>query len=146
MPWRAGRGGGFTTARPWLPLPADADTRNVERQAADPSSVLAWYRRLLRLRGATPALQAGEQHLLDAGSANVLAYLRDPAPDSENDRDPGALVALNFGEARTRVTLPPPVGGGTWRVAASSGTRPEGQIAAESAELEPSEALVLVTG
>jgi alpha-glucosidase len=141
MPWHPGRGGGFTTAQPWLPLPADADTRNVERQAADPASVLSWYRRLLRLRRETPALQAGGQQLLDAGVPSVLAYLRYPGPAA--DGEPGALIALNFGTVAAPIAIPP-ADSGSWRVAASTGARPEGQTVTGTIQLSPSEALVLV--
>ena len=50
MPWNGHPGGGFTSGRPWLPLAPDFASRNVERQAADPDSVLSFYRRLLQLR------------------------------------------------------------------------------------------------
>ena len=46
----AGPGAGFTTGEPWLPLVADAEALNVERQAADPRSTLALVRRLAALR------------------------------------------------------------------------------------------------
>ena len=34
MQWTGGAGAGFTTGRPWLPIPADAATRNVEAEKA----------------------------------------------------------------------------------------------------------------
>ncbi len=54
MPWAAGPGAGFTTGQPWLRFGLDADTRNVAAQAADPSSVLSLYRRLIALRAGEP--------------------------------------------------------------------------------------------
>ena len=63
MPWTAGPGAGFTTGRPWLRFGPDADTRNVAAQAADPSSVLSLYRRLIALRATSQALQVGTLRL-----------------------------------------------------------------------------------
>jgi alpha-glucosidase len=51
MPWTADAPAfGFTTAQPWLPMPPESSTHNAQLQAADPSSVLASYRRLLARR------------------------------------------------------------------------------------------------
>ena len=63
MPWTAGPGAGFTTGQPWLRFGLDADTRNVAAQAADPSSVLSLYRRLIALRATSQALQVGTLRL-----------------------------------------------------------------------------------
>jgi alpha-glucosidase len=76
MQWRAGRGAGFTTGRPWLRLAADADGRNVERQATDPDSVLATYGRLLAFRATSDALRTGSMERLDSGDPDVLAWTR----------------------------------------------------------------------
>ena len=62
-PGRRVPGAGFTTGRPWLRFGPDADTRNVAAQAADPSSVLSLYRRLIALRATSQALQVGTLRL-----------------------------------------------------------------------------------
>ena len=59
IPWRPGPGGGFSDGEPWLPFVADADALSVERQAADPRSMLTLVRRLGALRRAAPVLQTG---------------------------------------------------------------------------------------
>jgi alpha-glucosidase len=101
MPWEppslAGPGAGFTTGAPWLPLVADAERLCAARQAADPRSALALFRRLAALRAATPALQTGAQHTLDA-SDGVLAWVRE-------DDDARLLVAVNFGAEPMTLTL-----------------------------------------
>jgi alpha-glucosidase len=109
MPWSPGPGAGFTTGRPWLRLGPDAETRNVDAQLADPTSVLTTYRALIALRAATPALQVGSLHLHTDGGGEVVAYTRET---------PGQviLVLLNLGR-----------GDATWRlsaVAGESGWRP----------------------
>ncbi len=80
MPWSAAPNGGFTTGRPWLRMAPDVATRNVAAQAAEPDSVLSFFRRLLWLRGASAALQTGTFRWLVAGEGGVLAYLRE-APE-----------------------------------------------------------------
>jgi alpha-glucosidase len=137
MPWRPGPGAGFTKGHPWLPLPPDATTRNVEVQGADPESVLGWYRRLLRLRRETPALQRGGQRLLNVGGADVLAFVR--AGDGAE-----ALVVLNFGDTPATIEVPPPPGGGVWRPALSTHPRPDDQAIAGSVSAAPLEALIAV--
>ena len=136
MPWRPGAGGGFTTARPWLPLPPDLDGRNVERQAADPNSVLSLYRRLIWLRRSTPPLQEGSQQLLDVGDADVLAYLRIAGGRS-------VAVLLNFSSTRSAtVRLPQATPGQAWRVALSTHDRRAGDALEGAVGLAPLEALI----
>ena len=135
MPWRPGPGGGFSTGAPWLPLPPDAERRNVEVEAADEGSVLSHYRRLLRLRQAHPALTVGTQELLDVGDPEVLAYRREAEGRS-------AFVALNFASRPATVSVPPAASGRPWRVAFSTTGRGPAEILSESATLAPLEALV----
>ena len=76
MPWTAGLNGGFSPVRPWLRLGDDTNERNVAAQAADPDSVLACYRRLLRARQASPSIQDGRLRLVRTGDPDILAYRR----------------------------------------------------------------------
>jgi alpha-glucosidase len=98
MPWDASSYAGFTTGEPWLPLNPDWQTRNVAAEAADPGSMLALYRDLLRLRRAHPALAIGAVRLLRA-DGDVLAYER--IQDEER-----IVVALNLGGREQPVTCP----------------------------------------
>ena len=92
IPWappsEAGPGAGFSTAQPWLPVHPDAECLAASVQAQDPGSPLAFYRALLALRRATPALHAGSYRSLPA-APDVFAYVR----EHEGAR---VLVALNF--------------------------------------------------
>jgi alpha-glucosidase len=112
MPWAppslAGPGCGFTTGRPWLPLPPDTEHANVATQARDPDSTFSLYRALIRLRRRSGALLHGRQTMVDAGPG-VLAYRR------ETDRE-RLLVALNF--TSDELPLPAAAGG---RVVLSTG-------------------------
>ncbi len=138
MPWRRGSGAGFTTGKPWLPLPPDAETRNVEVQAGDSESVLSFYRSLLALRRRTPALQRGTQRLLDTADADVLAYVRDAGGSQ-------AFVALNFGDRRPTIAVPPPPGD-PWRLGLSTHRMPREEPVGATLVLEPNEAFVAVAG
>ena len=67
--------GGFSAARPWLPVPEAHLARAVSAQENDPASVLAHYRRFLAFRKAHPPLVKGEIEFLSAEGA-VLSFLR----------------------------------------------------------------------
>ena len=103
IPWgppsRAGPGAGFTSGAPWLPLPPDAEHRNVETQRRSADSILALYRRLLRLRRATPALRRGTLHIVATAAEDAFAYVR-----SIDDR--ALAIVLNFGVEAIRVDVP----------------------------------------
>jgi alpha-glucosidase len=90
MQWDSGPNAGFTTGTPWLPIADDYRTINVAVERDDPTSMLTLYRRLIALRGATPALEVGAYAPV-AASGDVLAYLRKGAGRR-------FLVALNLGQ------------------------------------------------
>ncbi len=108
MPWSPGPDAGFSTGRPWLRLGPDAQTRNVEVQRADPTSILSLYRRLIALRAATPALQTGALTLEPEAVGDVVAYRRTAGDET-------VLVVLNLGRATARWSLPTIPGRSSWR-------------------------------
>ena len=133
-------GFGFSTGTPWLPISPDAAERNVAVASADPDSVLSWYRRVLALRRATPALSSGGQELLDVPDPDVLAYLRDAG------RGGRAFVALNFADRPTSVDAPPARPGMSWHAGLSTHARPAQAVLSAGIELAPLEALIAVEG
>jgi alpha-glucosidase len=133
MPWTGGPGAGFTTGRPWLPLPAGYEHRNVAAQTTDRGSVLATYRELLRLRQAHPALAVGTLQLEPSATADVLAYERAHARER-------ALVVINFA-VRDRTWSAP---AGSWSLAFSSAGRPSGEVLGRDVRLGPLEAIVAI--
>jgi alpha-glucosidase len=139
MSWQAGPGAGFTTGRPWLPIAPDAAERNVALQAADPDSVLSFYRRLIALRGATPAIGRGGQELVDVGDDDVLAYRR-------MDGESSALVLLNFASRAATARPPAPAAGRTWRVALATHDHGPSAALGTSQTLRPLEALIALDG
>ena len=111
MAWSGDPKAGFTNGDPWLPIPADAASRNVEQQRASEGSVLAYYRRLLAFRQGSAALRTGDLDLVDVGDPDVLAYLRRAG-------DEVALVVVRFGLRAGEIDLPP--ASGPWRAVLSS--------------------------
>ena len=91
IPWDGSPNAGFTRlgVKPWLPLPPDAATRNVEAQAAKPDSMLTLTRSLLAVRRAHPALQRGSYRPVAEAPAGVFAYERALG-------DERLLVLVNF--------------------------------------------------
>jgi len=76
IPWQGGApSAGFTAGTPWLPMPDEHRAMAVDAQAADPRSVLARCRQLLRFRRAHPALRTGSLALRDA-PAPIWAFER----------------------------------------------------------------------
>lgn len=67
---------GFSTAKPWLPVPDSHRPLAVDRQVADPASVLTIYRAAIALRRAHPALARGTLDFCDAPD-DVLAFVRE---------------------------------------------------------------------
>lgn len=103
MPWSGEEPGrGFTTAeQPWFPFAPAGPEVSVAAQAADPASLLAHYRNLIRLRHASQGLGRGELELLEARDPALLAFLR---------RTPGetVLVVHNLGARELEEDLPVP--------------------------------------
>jgi len=69
--------GGFTDARPWLPVPAEHLARAVDAQHPR-DGLLAHYKRFIAFRKLHPALTVGDIRFLDVdGDGGVLAFVRE---------------------------------------------------------------------
>ena len=66
---------GFSTARPWLPVPPEHLPLSVKSQQGDEKSLLEHYRRFLAFRRANPALAKGEIEFL-AVEDDAIAFAR----------------------------------------------------------------------
>jgi alpha-glucosidase len=76
MPWIADAPFlGFSDAEPWLPTGPDHAALAVDRQEADPGSLLALTRTLFALRKANAALRLGDLRIVEA-SDTILAFER----------------------------------------------------------------------
>jgi alpha-glucosidase len=76
MVWEAGEtNGGFSDARPWLPVPPEHLAKAVSAQQGDPKSLLEHYRRFLAFRRDHPALVKGDLTFLET-EGDVVAFTR----------------------------------------------------------------------
>jgi alpha-glucosidase len=76
MQWNGGASAGFTTGKPWVPLPATYRTHNVASESKDPNSILSVYKKVLALRHKDPALLEGDYVALNTSDDHVMSYLR----------------------------------------------------------------------
>jgi alpha-glucosidase len=103
MVWEAAaEHGGFSTGKPWLPVPETHRARAVDAQDGDDLSVLAHYRAVLALRKAHPALATGSIRLLET-PGDTLAFIREGGGER-------LLCAFNFSNRPVSWSLPPGLG------------------------------------
>jgi oligo-1,6-glucosidase/alpha-glucosidase len=79
MLWNEESNAGFCchSVKPWLPVAENFREINVAKQRGDPHSLLNFYRRVIRLRNATPALNEGYLEIVDnICNRKLLAYYR----------------------------------------------------------------------
>jgi alpha-glucosidase len=136
MQWGDGECGGFNTGKSWMKMHPDAVERNVVRQRENPASLLNFYRQLIAIRRATPALQQGMFMPLSFSPRRVLAYLRQTEEQT-------VLVALNFSRRRTRLVLGRTLKGGSWKLLLSSRRTEMPEMQDGLLPLLPNEALIL---
>jgi alpha-glucosidase len=98
MQWTSGPNAGFSTTTPWLPVPPSYRSHNVERELADPNSILEFYKHVLSLRHTEPALREGDYVALNESDPNVLSYLR-------RYKNEAVLVVLNFSDSSQKVSF-----------------------------------------
>jgi alpha-glucosidase len=99
MQWSSAANGGFCPAgvTPWLPVNANHRAGiNVAEQEQSPRSLLSFYRSLLAVRRATPALVAGEYRSLQPTDQDQLTFIRHSCGQR-------CLVALNLSDKTTRL-------------------------------------------
>ena len=75
IPWDSSPGAGFSTGKPWLPIPDAQRMRAVSVQEPQPESVLNRARKILHWRRSIPALIRGEMSFQDSPDG-VLAFVR----------------------------------------------------------------------
>ena len=98
MQWDQSANAGFSSAKPWLPVPDSYQTHNVASEEKDPSSILNFYKRLLALRHTDSALLEGEYVPLNDSYPNVLAYLR-------RYKNEAVLVVLNMSSSEQKTSF-----------------------------------------
>ena len=126
MQWDHTASAGFSSAAPWLPLNPDHDRVNVAAQAADPRSVLSFYRELVWLRKNTRALQSGSLQWTEGLPESCLGFQRSLGTDTFQ-------VLVNFSKAPVR--FPAPCGAGSCRIVLSSHPEPVPQASLEAGQI-----------
>jgi alpha-amylase len=76
MQWTSGANTGFSTGKPWTPPDSNSSTINVQTQAAEPGSLLAYYQTLIQLRKHHPSLHSPYMQTIPESPDGSLAYLR----------------------------------------------------------------------
>jgi alpha-glucosidase len=103
MVWEAeAENAGFSTGKPWLPVPQAHRARAVDAESGEDHSVLSAYRSVLAMRRRHPALTTGSIRFLDA-EGDVLAFIREG--DGEK-----LVCVFNFTGDPVGWTLPPELG------------------------------------
>jgi alpha-glucosidase len=88
---------GFSSAKPWLPIPSQHRASAVSRQQADPDSVLGAYRTFLRWRRQHPVLRHGGIRFIES-PADTLCFIREHEGKS-------ILACFNFSASASSVRL-----------------------------------------
>ena len=115
MSWSGERHAGFTSAdKPFRPSVTNWKTHNVVAQQADPDSLLNWYRGLIALRNAEPALSIGSFTPLAERDAPIFAFQR----EHEGSR---FIVLVNYAFRDAVLALPAGVAATRWEVAFPKG-------------------------
>ena len=89
MQWDDTAHAGFTTGTPWLPVNENYPAVNAAAEEKDANSVLAYYKKLIRLRTEHPLLLRGKYEELLKDSEQIYAFAR-----TEGNRR--TVTAVNF--------------------------------------------------
>ena len=99
MVWdRDNLNGGFSDARPWLPVPAEHLARAASALAGDPGALPAHYRRAIAFRHAHAALQSGTMDDMRA-EGEVIRFIRTGGGER-------IFVAVNLSDRAARIDGP----------------------------------------
>jgi alpha-glucosidase len=102
MPWTdADPKAGFSTGKPWLPIPNDHIRDCVAAQHVVARSTLNYVRRLLHWRKNEPAMVSGDIAFLETRERQI-AFLRTTEDRAADD----VLVAVNLADSHARLDRP----------------------------------------
>jgi oligo-1,6-glucosidase len=97
MQWSGRAGSGFTEGTPWLNINENHRDINVEVQSDEEDSILAYYKKLIRLRENSKALVEG--------SINIIEIQRDVFIYSRESNDEKIIIAINMSKKFHTVQL-----------------------------------------
>jgi oligo-1,6-glucosidase len=134
MQWDASPHAGFTPEEPWLKVNPNYGEINVENQCDNPDSVYHFYRKLIRLRKANPALVYGDYRVYLETDPVLHMFTR-----SEKDRS--FLIVLNHASAACARTTPTELMAKKWRLCLANYKRTH-ETLDDSLKLQPWEARI----
>ncbi|MFP4618155.1 MAG: alpha-glucosidase [Spirochaetaceae bacterium] len=123
MQWDGSANAGFTDGSPWIAVQSNHREVNVEREIADPDSILHYYRRLIAIRRERPTVvYGGYEDLLPEDEAlylfrrigeeeilyvflNFSARTRRVPDHAIRPADGGTLVIANYADAAQRLSV-----------------------------------------
>ncbi len=92
MQWDALAYAGFSTVSPWNSVGSNYQSHNVATESNDPNSLLNHYKKMIRIRNSSEALQTGRYTDLACSHTEVFSFLRHVDEDT-------ALVLINSSDA-----------------------------------------------
>ncbi|SIS40458.1 alpha,alpha-phosphotrehalase [Salimicrobium flavidum] len=99
MQWNSELNAGFTTGTPWIDVPDNYKTINVENELRAEDSVFQFYQKLIRLRKQHEIITYGDYELLLEEDDSLFAFKR----ETEEER---LIILSNFYGKKTEVQLP----------------------------------------
>jgi len=103
LQWTDGEHAGFSTAEPWISPKPDFREVNIEAQQEDAGSLLALYKRLIRVRLSERAMRTGTVSILECEHPALLTLLREQGDET-------LLCLINLGGeplVEPAITVPP---------------------------------------
>ena len=97
MQWSADKFAGFSTVEPWISIPENYKTINVEVEKDNPDSVLNFYKQLVKLRKQYKVISDGTIEFFEKDNNDVLAYKRTLGEES-------LIVICNFRDHEVNLT------------------------------------------
>ena len=76
MQWDGTAKAGFTSGTPWIGLPDGHERISAEAEQKDETSILSYYRRLIRFRKEEPVIAEGDVRFILPDALGVIAYER----------------------------------------------------------------------
>jgi alpha-glucosidase len=131
--WNGSTNAGFSNAKPWLPVNMNYQIVNIEKEAANKTSMYNLYLLLIKLRKHHPSLREGSYVPVESPAENVFTYIRE-------HKDEKALIILNFDNKGKHISLPYE---DAHVIASASLTIPEGErIDVKNLQLSGDEGLI----
>ncbi len=99
MQWNENRNAGFSLGSPWMTVNPNHQSINVAAQESATNSILAFFKKMVKVRKSFLALYNGDYKPIDTPAKELFLFFR------ENEEEK-MLIALNFSERAINLPLP----------------------------------------